>query len=201
VSDPEKDEAAPAPATDDAGDAPETGLEPVEVAPGSAQTPEPSPAELQAEVLGLKQQLLRKRADFENYRRRTERDRQAAWNDACVDVFRALVPTLDNLERALSAEGDLSSLREGVQLILRELLSLLEARGVSSDDPTGRAFDPERHQALSQEAVPGAAPGSVVETFRKGYLFKDRLLRPALVKVAKDESAPSSAGPSPELSN
>jgi molecular chaperone GrpE len=59
------------------------------------------------------------------------------------------------------------------------------------EDPTGKSFDPERHQALSHEAVPGTPPGSVVETFRKGYLFRDRLLRPALVKVAKeDESAP-----------
>lgn len=201
MSEPEKPEPAGSTMTDDASQAPETGLEPVPAAAPEQKAPEARLVELQAELDGLKAQLLRKRADFENYRRRTERDRQGAWNDACADVFRSLVPTLDNLERALQAEGELASLREGVQLIQRELLALLESRGVTTDDPTGRAFDPERHQALSQEAVAGAAPGTVLETFRKGYLFKDRLLRPALVKVAKDESAPSSAGPSPELSN
>jgi molecular chaperone GrpE len=181
VSDPEKPEPG----------APETGLEPVEAEPTHARTPEERLAALQAEVDGLKEQLLRKRADFENFRRRMERERQNTWNDACVDLFRALVPTLDNLERALEVTGDTGSLREGVVLTQRELLALLEARGLTIEDPTGKPFDPERHQALSQESVPGAAPGAVVETLRKGYLFKDRLLRPALVKVAKDESAAS----------
>jgi molecular chaperone GrpE len=181
VSDPEKPEPG----------APETGLEPVEAEPTPQKTPEERLAALQAEVDGLKEQLLRKRADFENFRRRMERERQNTWNEACVDIFRAFVPTLDNLERALEAGGDAGPLREGVALIQRELLALLEARGVATFDPAGQPFDPERHQALSQEAVPGAAPGVVVETLRKGYLFKDRLLRPALVRVAKDESAAS----------
>jgi molecular chaperone GrpE len=77
----------------------------------------------------------------------------------------------------------------GVELIHRELLSLLDNHGVTAHDPKGEPFDPERHQALSHEAVPGVSEGTVVETFRKGYYFKDRLLRPALVKVAKGEES------------
>jgi molecular chaperone GrpE len=77
----------------------------------------------------------------------------------------------------------------GVELIHRELLGLLDNHGVTPHDPKGETFDPERHQALLHEAVPGVPEGTVVETFRKGYYFKDRLLRPALVKVSKGDEA------------
>jgi molecular chaperone GrpE len=133
----------------------------------------------------LRDQLLRRRADFENFRKRAERDRQQAGFEATAAVFRDLIPALDNLERALDAGGDETSLRMGVELIHRELLSLLDSHGVTAHDPTGQPFEPERHQALLHEEAPGFADGTVVETFRKGYYFKDRLLRPALVKVAK----------------
>ncbi len=133
----------------------------------------------------LRDQLLRKRADFENYRKRVERDRQQAAFETKAAIFRELIPTLDNLESALKAGGDAEALRTGVELTRRELIALLESHGIVTEDPAGSAFDPENHQALSHEAVPGFAPGTVVEVFRKGYRFKDRLLRPALVKVAK----------------
>jgi molecular chaperone GrpE len=177
----------------------ETGLAPVEEkadppAPGE-DPPEGAGAEVvalrqQVETLrlerdDLKDQLLRRRADFENFRKRSDRDRQQAAFEATVAVLRDLIPALDNLERALGAGGDESSLRMGVELIHRELLSLLESHGATVHDPTGQPFEPERHQALTHEAVLGFAEGTVVETFRKGYYFKDRLLRPALVKVAK----------------
>jgi molecular chaperone GrpE len=135
----------------------------------------------------LRNQLLRKRADFENYRKRVERDRQQAAFEAKAVIFRELIPTLDNLESALKAGGDADALRTGVELTRRELLGLLENHGIVAEDPMGSAFDPESHQALSLEAVPGFADGTIVEVFRKGYRFKDRLLRPALVKVAKGE--------------
>lgn len=135
----------------------------------------------------LRDQLLRKRADFENYRKRVERDRQQATFEAKAALFRDLIPTLDNLDSALKAGGDAEALRKGVELTRRDLLSLLEAHGIVAEDPTGAAFDPESHQALLHESVPGVADGTIVEVFRKGYRFKDRLLRPALVKVAKRE--------------
>jgi molecular chaperone GrpE len=137
----------------------------------------------------LRDQLLRKRAEFENYRKRVERDREVAGVDAAAAVLKALIPTIDNLDHALSATGSGETLRQGVELTRRELLALLDRQGVKVEDPTGQPFDPERHQALSHEVVPGAREGTVVEVFRKGYTFKDRLLRPALVKVAKGEDA------------
>ncbi len=165
---------------------PEAGLEVVE---------EPVTREalgmLRQERDDLRDQLLRKRADFENYRKRVERDRQQATFEAKAALFRELIPTLDTLESALKAGGEADALRTGVELTRRELLGLLESHGIVAEDPTGGAFDPESHQALSHEAVPGSADGTIVEVFRKGYRFKDRLLRPALVKVAKGDEEPA----------
>ena len=141
----------------------------------------------------LRDQLLRRRADFENFKKRADRDRLQAGFEATAAVFRDLIPALDNLERALGAGGDETALRMGVELIHRELLSLLDSHGVTAHDPTGQPFEPERHQALLHEEAPGFADGTVVETFRKGYYFKDRLLRPALVKVAKGPDSEETA--------
>ena len=133
----------------------------------------------------LREQVLRKRAEFENYRKRVERDRQQAGQEATGKVIQSLIPSLDNLDRALEAGGGEAALREGVELIRRGIVALLEEQGVVLDDPVGRKFDPQMHQALSHDPVPGVEDGTVVEVYRKGYLFMGRLLRPALVKVAK----------------
>lgn len=158
---------------------------------GLAVAEEPSTREavalLRQERDDLRDQLLRKRADFDNFRKRVERDRHQASFEAKAAIFRDLIPTLDNLDSALKAGGEADALRTGVELTRRELLALLEGHGIVAEDPTGAAFDPESHQALLHEAVPGVDDGTVVEVFRKGYRFKDRLLRPALVKVAKRE--------------
>ena len=143
----------------------------------------------------LRDQLLRKRAEFENYRKRVERDREQSAIDATASVLKAVIPTIDNLDRALEATGAESTLRQGVELTRRELLALLERQGVTIEDPQGQPFDPQRHQALSHEVAPGQPDGTVVEVFRKGYAFKDRLLRPALVKVAKGDDGAGEGGP------
>lgn len=132
----------------------------------------------------LKEALLRRRADFENFRKRVERDQGAAALDAAVDVLKRLVGTVDNLERALAAAGGEGPLRHGVELTLRDFQTALGALGVTALDPLGQRFDPRLHQALVHEPVPGSERGTVAEVFRKGYTYKDRLLRPALVKVA-----------------
>lgn len=151
---------------------------------------------LRREVADLKDQVLRRRAEFENYKKRVERDRAQAQVEAKVSVLKGLVPAIDNLERALEADAGQTSLREGVELIRRELIALLESHEVSVEDPVGKPFDPERHQALSHEYVPGFEEGTVVAVFRKGYALRERLLRPALVKVAKaaDEDSGASSG-------
>lgn len=147
---------------------------------------EPDPVEeLRAQVQQLEDQLLRRRAEFENFRRRAERERGQAGEEAVGELLKQLLPIFDNLERAARAEGDEGSVRAGVELILRSLSSVLDARGVVTEDPAGQPFDPARHQALAHEPVEGAADGTIVEVFQKGYLLGDRLLRPALVGVAK----------------
>jgi molecular chaperone GrpE len=162
----------------------ETGLTPADPEPAA---PSPDPLEsLRRECGELKEQLLRRRAEFDNFRKRVEREQQQAGEEAVAKVLKALIPVLDNLDRALEAGGSAESLREGVELTRRELLAILEAQGVKVDEPIGQPFDPERHQALAHEPAPGFQEGTVVEVYGKGYSYRDRLLRPALVKVAKE---------------
>jgi molecular chaperone GrpE len=161
----------------------------------SAEQPSPE-AELRAEVEALQEQLLRRRAEFENFRRRIEKERAQIAADAAGELLSELLPTIDNLERAATAAGDEQSVREGVGLILRTLKGVLDTRGVEVEDPAGQPFDPERHQALAHEPAPGHAEGTIVEVFQKGYLLRGRLLRPALVKVAKEDD--DAVPPAPE---
>ncbi len=150
--------------------------------------------ELRRERDQLKDEILRRRAEFENYKKRAVREQQAVASDAAASVLRRLVDTVDNLERALAATGGEPALRHGVELTLRDLLSALESLGVSVLDPLGQRFDPLQQQALLHEHVPGVEEGTVAEVFRKGYAYKDRLLRPALVKVASGEAADDGSG-------
>jgi molecular chaperone GrpE len=176
----------------------EAGLAP------SLDSPAPGPAgegpvdtevaALRREVAELNQALLRRRADFENYRKRVERDRGTAAFDAEATLLRQLLGTVDNLERALAAQDVGAALREGVDLTHRELLTLLESLGVESIAPLGRRFDPAEQQAILHEAAPGFEPGTVAEVYRKGFRYRDRLLRPALVKVASDGAGPGAEG-------
>lgn len=184
----DRDDAAPKD-----GEGSPTGLAGVDAAPMEPLTRE-QVEEMRKERDDLRDQLLRRRADFENYRKRVERDRQQAGVDAVAALLKGLVPTLDNLDRALAAPGG-EGLREGVELIRRDLLALLEAQGLTAEDPRGERFDPERHQALMHESVPGREEGTVVDVFGKGYRYKDRLLRPALVKVAKGDDDDSGGDP------
>ena len=169
-----------------------SGLEAVDATPRDPLTRE-QVEELRRERDDLQDQLLRRRAEFDNYRKRVDRDRQQAGTDSVAAILKALIPTMDNLDRALEAPGG-EGLREGVELIRRELLSLLEAQGVVRHDPRGERFDPERHQALAHEKAPGHEEGTVVDVFGKGYTYKDRLLRPALVKVAKGDDDDDDSG-------
>ena len=168
-------------------DAPEeaSGLTPAD-APGAGEVDA-----VRAERDELRDRLLRRAAEFDNYRKRVERDRAQAGVEATAALLKALIPSLDNLERALGAEGGAEALRQGVELTRRDLLAALQSQGLVVEDPGGQKFDPTRHEALSHDVAPGFAEGDVVAVLRKGYSFKDRLLRPALVKVAKGVQGPS----------
>jgi len=178
----------------------DTGLEPSpaeapnEAKPEAEAAPADELAELRREVSELKQTLLRRRADFENYRKRVERDRCTAATDAEASVLRQLLGTVDNLERALAASDAATGLREGVVLTHRELLTLLESLGVEAFDPLGERFDPAQHQAILHEPAAGFEEGTVAEVYRKGFRYRDRLLRPALVKVASAGGATQAEG-------
>jgi molecular chaperone GrpE len=166
-----------------------TDEETAEAAATEANTTAAQIEALRRERDQLRDALLRRRAEFENFRRRTDRERQSWSAEAEAELAKDLVPTLDNLEQALKADGDEKGLRDGLELIQRELLATLTRLGLVVHDPVGRPFDPLTDQALLHEETRDAAEGDVVETLRKGYVFKDRLLRPALVKVAKAVSS------------
>jgi molecular chaperone GrpE len=132
--------------------------------------------------------LVRQTADFENYRKRTERERQTLEETAAFNLIHELLPLVDNLERALNAEpgaDGAEAYRTGVELIYRELLEILRRRGVKPIEALGATFDPHYHQAVSYEPADDRTDGEIVEEFRRGYMLGDRLLRPSMVKVAK----------------
>lgn len=163
-------------------------------ATAEAAAPEPDrAAQLEQEIAALKDQLLRRRAEFDNYRRRVERDQRAAADDAVISLLSDLLPSLDALEKALAAKGTLDEIRAGVEITLKDVSATLTSRGVRIEDPTGEKFDPLRHQALSYEPVEGAEDGSIVACYRRGYVMGERLIRPALVKVAQQPTEDSSS--------
>ena len=132
--------------------------------------------------------LLRKTAEFDNFRKRIERERQAVNEAATADLISDLLPIIDDLERALQAEAvdeGAQRYRRGVELIHQQLLDVLRKRGVRPIEALGADFDPYYHQAVVHEAAPGKRDGEVIEEFRRGYMLGDRLLRPSMVKVAK----------------
>ena len=151
------------------------------------QTESPvDPAELQKQRDDYYDRLLRKQAEFDNYRKRTERERIQLSEAAAVDLLGELLPVLDDLERALeaAAEHEEAKLEEGVRLVHRSLLGLVERHGLSEIEAEG-AFDPHVHEALLAQPVEGAEPGSVVEVLQKGYRLGDRVLRPARVVISE----------------
>ena len=143
---------------------------------------------LRAELEQLKAQSLVERADLENQRKRIAREIETARKFANERLLADLLPVFDSLDAGLAAAGaDAGALRDGLELTYRQLLKVAGDNGLSVVDPTGAAFNPEHHQAISQADPGDAAPGSVLQVFQKGYLLNDRLLRPALVVVARHD--------------
>jgi molecular chaperone GrpE len=131
--------------------------------------------------------LLRKTAEFENYRKRTDKERRELAQYAAGDLLEALLPIIDDFERALQADAgaDPEAYRKGVELIYKQLQALLARRGVTLIEAVGKDFDPRFHQAITHEESPGHRDGEVIEEVQRGYMHGERLLRPAMVKVAK----------------
>jgi molecular chaperone GrpE len=142
---------------------------------------------LQKERDDFYDRLLRKTAEFDNFRKRVERDRKDMIEWAAADVITDLLAIVDDFDRALAADAppEAQGYKAGLELIQRQLADLLKKRGVTVVDALGADFDPHLHQAVAYEEVAGAREGEVVGVMAKGYKLGDRLLRPALVKVAK----------------
>src|SRR6266853_4616122 len=130
---------------------------------------------------------LRKTAEFDNYRKRIERERREQADQAVVHLLQELLLVVDDFDRALTVEagGAADACRKGVELIHQKLHDLLRKRGVKAFDSLGADFDPNIHQAVVHEASPDHREGEVIGEMQKGYMMGDRLLRPAMVKVAK----------------
>ena len=143
------------------------------------------PAELKKQRDDYYDRLLRKTAEFDNYRKRTDRERLQLSDAVAADLLQELLPLVDDMERALRAEGSDERIRKGVELIHKQLLEILRKRGVRPIEALGADFDPHYHMAVAHEPANDRRDGEVIEEFRRGYMLGDRLLRPAMVKVAK----------------
>jgi molecular chaperone GrpE len=143
-------------------------------------------AKAESAVAEMRDTLLRERAEIENQRRRLQRDLEQARRFANEKLLGELLPVCDGLERGLALEGgNVATMREGMDLTLKALIKVAESNGLKAIDPTGQAFNPEHHQAMSMVEHSGQESGTVVSTLQKGYVLNDRLLRPALVVIAK----------------
>lgn len=164
----------------------------------SAGTVEDRLAALEKEKKETYERLLRAAADLENYRKRARKDVEDARFKAKEEALRDILPVLDNLERAVAAANDTTSAQaviDGVKLVLRQAQSALERSDVKPFNSVGEPFDPQRHEAISQIETAEHPPGSVAVELQKGYMLGARLLRPALVGVAKAPAGTNGEAP------
>jgi molecular chaperone GrpE len=166
---------------------------------GNTNSPEPSEegnggtaradadlAKLTADLDDLRQTLLRRQADFENYRKRIEKERAEDAKRHTARVIEALIPVIDGFEHALAAhrEAEYENYRKGFELIYKQLLDNLTRLGAERIDPAGKSFDPHLHQAMDRTETTQHADGEILQVFQPGYVFHGRVLRPAIVRVA-----------------
>lgn len=189
------------------GEAAETPLEKemtpggAEALPGSGEAAEAKETPPEERIRGLEaalseaekkaeeyyQQLLRLRADFENFRRRMNKEREEFLHFAGEALVAALLPVLDDFELALKSPGEqVTDFLAGVEMIYRRLSEILSREGLELITAEGEEFDPNRHEAVAFEPCEGKPPNHVIEEFRRGYTFRGKVIRPAMVKVAKE---------------
>jgi molecular chaperone GrpE len=131
--------------------------------------------------------LQRTAAEFDNYKKRTAREKETIYSDAVSDVILAFLPIIDNLDRAIqssSNDNDAQSLREGVQMVFRQLIDTMKKLGVEEIESIGKSFNPELHNAVMHIEDDSYDENIVVEEFQKGYTLKDKVIRHSMVKVA-----------------
>jgi molecular chaperone GrpE len=138
-----------------------------------------------AEEENLQNKLVRLQADFLNYKARTEKEKTAAYGNAAADVVKDLLEVVDNLERAITAEANVSSLKEGVQMVYTQFMGILNKKGLKEIDALNKPFDANIHYGVAFDSECDAEDNTVIEVFQKGYTFNERVIRPSMVKIAK----------------
>lgn len=155
--------------------------------------------QLSAELDGLRKKLeeassktseykdswLRSQAEFQNYRRRIERDNELTYISLKGDIVKKILPVLDDLERALQNRSPEDAWANGIELVARKFQSILESEGVKRIEAVGKEFDPNFHEAISHEPADGTQSGHVIGVVQNGYMIGERVIRPALVRVAQ----------------
>jgi molecular chaperone GrpE len=141
---------------------------------------------LTADLEELRQTLLRRQADFDNYRKRIEKERSEDSKRATARLIEGLIPVIDGFEHALAAhrEAEYENYRKGFELIYKQFLDHLTKLGVERTDPVGKSFDPHLHQAMDRTETTEYEDGKILQVFQPGYVFHGRVLRPAMVRVA-----------------
>lgn len=138
------------------------------------------------EIKELNNKLLRLQADFQNFKKRAEKDKELTQFFAIESIANSILPTIDNLQRAMDSETDKeSSLFKGIEMVAAQLIKALNEKGIQEISSLGEKFDPNYHHAIFMEESTEYAEGHIIEVLQKGYMLKDRVLRPAMVKVAK----------------
>jgi len=172
-------EIPPAAGTDLPGAGPET------VQPGEAQAEEAR--RLKEERDALSDQLLRAIADFDNFRKRTQREMGEARVHATIDALRAFLPVLDGFERALATSGgSAEDMRKGVELIHKQMLDAARRLGMETVEAAGKPFDPHQHEAIEMVETSEHPDHHVIQELQRGYRLRDKLIRPAMVRVARN---------------
>jgi molecular chaperone GrpE len=167
-------------------------------APGDADDAPAAPSGVTIEEIQLRDRLMRLQADFENFKKRIDRERIDHFRYATAELVVRILPVLDNFERAMAAARPGTSadaLLEGLVLVKRQLVAELEVEGLRPMDSVGEAFNPERHEAVATDPDSPMPPHTVTQEFARGYFFHDRVLRPAMVRVSVD---PADGGAIPD---
>jgi molecular chaperone GrpE len=166
------------------------------VAAPEAEAADAEVGQLRQEIAELRDRSVRTLADFDNYRKRAERERQDARRFAAAAPLGDLLEVLDNLRLALDAGGSSDDLKQGVELIRRQFEEILRRHGVREIAAVGEGFDPDLHEAVAREEDPAVTAPTVAAELRRGYTLHDRLLRPAMVRVAVPPAAGARGGES-----
>ncbi len=141
-----------------------------------------------AEYEELSNRYIRLQADFNNFRKRTEKERESTYQYAAQELIGSLLPVMDNFDRALKVnieESTLESLYKGVEMVYKQLMDVLQSNGLEEINALGEKFDPNFHHAVAQEENDEYEENTVLEIFQKGYKVKDKVIRPSMVKVSK----------------